>query len=67
MTGILHDTLRTSQLEDLRQGLISRIETMELQKKALDSCFAQDMEDIRLQREQLDKERGESQEERCEQ
>lgn len=40
---------------------------MELQKKALDSCFAQDMEDIRLQREQLDKERGESQEERCEQ
>ncbi|KAJ5776748.1 uncharacterized protein N7511_001759 [Penicillium nucicola] len=54
VTGILQDTLRTSQLEDLHLDLVSKIETMELQKKALDSSLAQDLEDVRLQKEQLE-------------
>ncbi|KAJ5882679.1 uncharacterized protein N7473_011113 [Penicillium subrubescens] len=54
LTEVLQDTLRTSQLEDLHVDLASKIETMDLQKKALDSCLAQDLENIQLQREQLD-------------
>lgn len=54
LTKNLQDALRTSQLDDLHIDLVSKIETMELQKKALDSSLAQDLEDIQSQREQLD-------------
>ncbi|KAL2801618.1 hypothetical protein BJX63DRAFT_416942 [Aspergillus granulosus] len=54
MTSILQDPLRTSQLEDLHLDIVSKTETMELQKKALESALAQDLEEIQLQREQLD-------------
>ncbi|KAL4901195.1 hypothetical protein BDW74DRAFT_170350 [Aspergillus multicolor] len=55
MTSILQDHLRTSQLEDLHLDLVSKTETIELQKKALESALAQDLEEIQFQREELNK------------
>jgi hypothetical protein len=53
MTSILQDALRTSQLEDLHLDLVSKTETIELQKKALESALAKDLEEIQSQREEL--------------
>ncbi|KAL2829891.1 hypothetical protein BJY01DRAFT_121812 [Aspergillus pseudoustus] len=53
VTSILQDPSRKSQLEYLHLNLVSKTETIELQKKALESALAQDLEEIQFQREQL--------------
>lgn len=55
LTETLQDYQRAAQLEELHSELNSKIQAMELNKNALEDEYAREMQEIRRQREELDK------------
>ena len=51
----LQDPIHTAQLEDLHNDILNKIKSMELQKNALECNLVQELKDIQLQREELEK------------